>query len=158
MIRPLLAALSVAVGFGIAALADVGDPVAPDPMSTPGQIVSMDQDTACAWGRSPRLYDANKEAYTEQAHYVFDIYGIDYSRHSEFELDHLVPRCIGGADTVRNLWPQHCDEWSAGRLHCILGAAADKDVDERRICRAVCYARTMTIGDGQRFFIEGMWR
>ena len=31
---------------------------------------------------------------------------IDPGRHAQFEVDHLVSRELGGADDVRNLWPE----------------------------------------------------
>src|SRR6266581_4870045 len=155
MIRPFLAALSiVAGGFVAIMVAESEVPSEPDPQLTPGEVVSSDRDIACAWGRSPRLYDTDKAAYIALERAVFAAYGLAYNRRGECEFDHLVPRCIGGADTARNLWPQHCDRWSPGHLHCLAGPAADKDVDEIRICRAVCRDGTMSIADGQRFFTE----
>lgn len=118
----------------------------PDPRFTRGEVVATDREQACAWGHTPRPYEIDRAAYEESAHYVFGLYGVPWSRRREFELDHLVPRCIGGADTARNLWPQP------------LGDAKVKDVDERRICRAVCYERSMKAQEGQRFFSEGKWR
>ena len=69
-----------------------------------------------------------------------------WSERGNYEIDHLVPRCLGGADTVRNLWPEPLEE------------AVRKDGKEREICHAVCDLGTMSILDGQRFFIEGRWR
>ena len=77
---------------------------------------------------------------------MFERYGIDYARHQDFELDHLVPRCLGGADVIANLWPEP------------LGEAVDKDAAEARICRAVCTDHTMPLEAGQRFFTTGQWR
>jgi hypothetical protein len=77
---------------------------------------------------------------------VLALYGLQWSERGNYEIDHLVPRCIGGADTVLNLWPEP------------LAEAVRKDRKEREICRAVCDLGTMSITEGQRFFIEGKWR
>ena len=77
---------------------------------------------------------------------MFERYGIAWDRHRDYELDHLVQRCIGGADAIANLWPEPLTE------------AVDKDAAEARICRAVCTLHTMTLEAGQRFFTTNQWR
>lgn len=37
---------------------------------------------------------------------VFRRYHLPWERRAEFKVDHLVPRELGGADTIDNLWPQ----------------------------------------------------
>jgi len=37
---------------------------------------------------------------------VFARYKLQWSARQEFKIDHLIPRELGGADTVDNLWPQ----------------------------------------------------
>ena len=37
---------------------------------------------------------------------VFARYGIPWSARAEFNIDHLIPLELGGADHVDNLWPQ----------------------------------------------------
>lgn len=48
---------------------------------------------------------------------AFIAYRIPYSRHSEFEVDHLISRELGGADVVDNLWPESyvTQPWNAHR-------------------------------------------
>ena len=65
----------------------------------------------------------------------------------EFEIDHRVPLCVGGADDPRNLWPEL--GWQHPSFH-------DKDRLEARVCRAVCRTRTMTLAEGQAIFL-GDW-
>jgi hypothetical protein len=52
--------------------------------------------------------------------------------HPQFEIDHLIPLCLGGADSDLNLWPQPRrllePEWSAEK----------KDELEARLCQMVC--------------------
>jgi hypothetical protein len=131
---------------GVARPSGAADLTIPDPSLTPGAVVSTDRATACAFQHTPRLYQTARSAYFEQARQVFQQYGIDYAQHQNFELDHLVPRCLGGADAIANLWPEPLTE------------AVVKDIAEARICRAVCTDHTMTLEAGQRFFTTRQWR
>jgi hypothetical protein len=54
----------------------------------------------------------------------------------KFEIDHVIPRELGGADSVLNLWPQPWPD------------AHKKDREENRLHRAVC-AGTVTLEDAQ---------
>jgi len=53
-------------------------------------------------------------------------------QHPNFEIDHLVPLCLGGSDDFSNLWPQSrqtiAPKWNAEA----------KDRLERRLCEMVC--------------------
>ena len=133
-------------GIALASIADAAELAAPDPSLTPGAVISTDREIACTFRDAPRLYQTARPAYFDQARQVFERYGIAYDRHRYFELDHLIPRCLGGADVIANLWPEPLTE------------AVDKDAAEARICRAVCTYHTMTIEAGQRFFTTGQWR
>ncbi len=62
-----------------------------------------------------------------------------------YEHDHIVPLCLGGADTEANLQWQPIDE------------ALVKDEVERAVCIAVCRHHTMTLAEGQAIFL-GAWR
>lgn len=110
---------------------------------TPGEVISSVAEIACK--PRPRLYDTDEAAYYRQAKAVFQAYGIAWEMHPKYELDHRVPRCLGGADTDANLWPQP------------LAEARKKDAVERDICRQVCSLHTMSVADGQRVFLEGRW-
>jgi hypothetical protein len=135
-----IAAATVAVSPALAQVSFIDAAAIPDPKVTPGEVVSTERAAACAQGHTtrPRTADAARR--------VLDLYGVPWSERGNYEIDHLVPRCLGGADAVLNLWPQPLEE--AGR----------KDQKEREICRAVCDLGTMSIAAGQWFFIEGKWR
>ena len=65
----------------------------------------------------------------------------------DFELDHIVPLCLGGTNAVSNLQLQH---WSDAKY---------KDSLERQVCRAYCAGKVR--GDlpaAQHFFASGDWR
>lgn len=93
---------------------------------TPGVTRAISREAVCstAWGK-----DRRHVTLTMRKH-VFAAYGIPYSQHARFEVDHLIPRELGGADDEANLWPQSWDGPD--------GAHA-KDRLENALHRAVCH-------------------
>ncbi len=73
-------------------------------------------------------------------------YGIPWAGIGKYEVDHLIPRSLGGADDVRNLWVMCCIE--NGRIS---GPAHEKDVNEVRVSRLVC-SGLMTLEAAQALF------
>jgi hypothetical protein len=104
----------------------------PDPTVTPGKAVIIDQATVCAtrWGLDRRhVTDKMKaKAYID--------YGAKKKKDVCCEVDHLVPRDLGGADAQENLWAQ---PWVQARL---------KDRLEVYLNRQVCAGR-MTLKTAQ---------
>jgi len=104
-------------------------PSAPDPTLTPG-VLARDADgrlltkaviCTTAWGRDRRhVDDAMRQKVARR-------YGVPWAKHRLYEFDHLIPRELGGADDVGNLWPQILDP-----------DARIKDREENRLHRAVC--------------------
>ena len=104
-------------------------PSAPDPTLTPG-VLARDADgrlltkaaiCTTTWGRDRRhVDDAMRQKVARR-------YGVPWAKHRLYEFDHLIPRELGGADDVRNLWPQILDP-----------DARIKDREENRLHRAVC--------------------
>jgi hypothetical protein len=111
----------------------------PDPSKTPGVIrVNLTKAKICSikWGRDERhVTDAMKKQ-------VFSLYG--YSGYDDprcvpdahgktCEIDHLISRELGGADDVKNLWPEAYGTklWNA---HL-------KDRLENRLHKEVCAGR-----------------
>jgi hypothetical protein len=98
----------------------------PTPGVTPGWPVwSDDLDTVCntyTYTRRRTTSSMKEEAYSK--------YGINFHLPGQYQIDHLVPLCLGGADSQENLWPQSYDNpaWNAKK----------KDELERVICRMVC--------------------
>lgn len=139
--RPVKFTLLWLVLFGgfailIARLAHAGD--LPDAMLTPG--VARPGVTAadlCPVAHTRALRNVprgeKKRVYAE--------YGIDpYGPGSPFEVDHLIPLLIGGANDIGNLWPEPfgTQPWNA-RV---------KDRLEDRLHALVC-AGTVTLQDAQ---------
>lgn len=97
--------------------------VTPNLLVTPGVIRPLSQQQICSikWGRDVR------HVTTDMKKIVFASYSLDYKDHRLYEVDHLIPRELGGADDIKNLWPQILTE-----------ARMIKDPEENRLHRAVC--------------------
>lgn len=65
---------------------------------------------------------------TSRARAVFAAYKISWSRHSAYQLDHLIPVSLGGSNAAANLWPQ--PHAAAASLH--------KDQLENKLHALVC--------------------
>jgi hypothetical protein len=102
-------------------------PVLPSPIMTPGAVATTSAAEVCA----PGYARAHRHATISVRTLVYAEYRID--RHSgRFELDHLIPLELGGADVIANLWPQ--SESTVPGSH-------DKDRLENRLHALVCAGR-----------------
>lgn len=122
----------------------------PDHTKTPGVATELTARQICStkWLlRSKGVDDAVVTVHSKRGvsksmkARVFALYGISCKtgKASEtvpscrsWEIDHLIPRSIGGADNERNLWPQVMDGPMGARI---------KDVLEHKIKRDVCAGR-----------------
>ncbi len=107
-------------------------PSGPDPKLTPGKLCSNaaqyrypEHVPYCERDVDPMLKVQIIKNYDEQLGYT-----IERMDRQAFKIDHLIPLCVGGANDVANLWPQHmtvyvitdpleaelCKKMSAGRL------------------------------------------
>jgi hypothetical protein len=144
--RPLLSLLIL----GYPALA-TAQTYLPDRHHTPGALnpeVTQEKlhGTVCSRGytktiRPPKQYTSRLKK--KQLHEL----GLS-GRMRDYEEDHLVPLCAGGAPhDARNLWPQPRNgEW---------GAAA-KDQLEESVCRQLCRG-DISLKDAQAIFLEPDW-
>jgi hypothetical protein len=102
----------------------------PDPKLTPGVVTDLTTGEICSrkWGRDERhVSAATKRAVL--AEYSLSGNTDPYCLPNGCEIDHLISRELGGADDIRNLWPQsHSGPWNAGM----------KDKLEDRLRREVC--------------------
>jgi hypothetical protein len=137
------------------AWADALSPM-PDPALTPGVVRQLTLAEVCTtkWGKDERAVTDAMKAQVYQA-YKIDIHRVagkwlfpkfaDGS--SAYEVDHLISREIGGADDVKNLWPQpYTGPWNA---HL-------KDKVENRLHVEVC-AGHLSLEDAQTQ-IKTDWR
>jgi hypothetical protein len=85
--------LAFLLGFLIfSANAGAQNALLPNPKLTPGRVAERDTDRAGVTIAMERK--------------VFARYRLPWARRPEFKIDHLIPRELGGADTIDNLWPQ----------------------------------------------------
>jgi hypothetical protein len=116
----------------------------PDPGLTPGVVLNLSVREICGtkWGKDRRHVTAKMKRV------VFHEYGLTgnkdkYCRPGGCEVDHLVSRELGGADNVRNLWPQpYTPDPATG---C---GAHQKDRLENELHRLVCSGR-MPLAEAQ---------
>jgi hypothetical protein len=115
-------------------------PLRPNLQLTPGAIGSLDRAKVCQVGYSATV---RKTSDTLKAR-VYRAYGLVNQAGLDFEIDHLVPLSLGGADTQKNLWPQSylTMPWNA---HV-------KDRLELYLHDQVCTKRTLTLLQAQRLF------
>jgi hypothetical protein len=121
-------------------------PIRPNGTLTPGVIASIDQDDVCGLVDGLSYSKRSRHTPIELKRGVYAAYGIAPNGR-DFEIDHRVPLCIGGADARENLWPQE------GLRHPNF---QDKDRLEAEVCRLVCRDHLITLREGQAIFL-GDW-
>lgn len=73
----------------------------PDPRMTPGEAQTTDLGLICAHPiKVPRDVPVSVKMQ------VFLNYHIPWANHHLYEVDHLIPIELGGANTITNLWPE----------------------------------------------------
>lgn len=145
----IVASLILALLIGNASARDFA---VPDLSITPGVTVEITTAKLCStkWGKDKRFVTA---AMKRQ---VFTAYGIKCKplfkgarlpACGTWEIDHLVSRELGGADDVKNLWPEkYTGSWNAHM----------KDRVENRLHKEVC-AGNLTLDEAQDY-ISKDWR
>ncbi len=139
------------LALSIACAAFAGD--LPDPGKTPGLVrpgLTMKEICSTKWGKDVRHVTA---AMKRQ---VFAAYGFSGNHdpkcvphgRQRCEIDHLISRELGGADDVKNLWPQPygTQPWNA-----LL-----KDKLENRLHKEMCAGR-ITLREAQGMLVND-WR
>ena len=75
--------------------------IVPDPLLTPGTVRTTDSAEICSHGtRELRHWSRERDDR------IMAEYGLAPGPHPDFEVDHLIPLGIGGADADANLWPE----------------------------------------------------
>lgn len=105
-----------------------GDPILPDPKLTPGAVLTTDVKAICTKGYSKTVRHTSGKLKAK----IYREYGLS-RKTGHYEIDHLIPLSIGGADEAANLWPESYDTqpWNA----------SVKDRLELKLHRMVCGGR-----------------
>jgi hypothetical protein len=75
--------------------------IVPDPTLTPGAVRTTDVALICSAGtRELRHWSRERDDF------ILREYGLPAGPHPQYEIDHLVPLGLGGADDDKNLWPE----------------------------------------------------
>jgi hypothetical protein len=135
-------------GFSLpAASADHPWPTYPNAALTPGKVATTDVREVCALEGNLSYSRRHRATAYDLKSWVFREYGIEppqgHAARAEWEIDHLVPLCLGGADEAANLWPQNRTTFR------------QKDQREAHACREVCAAR-LSLATAQGWFL-GDW-
>jgi hypothetical protein len=143
-----LPAALIAVG-AVAWFASQPSMAVPDDRLTPGDVATADPDVICRMGYAATQRLARRiglAGYAEVRNEVFMRYSVPYARRKAYQIDDRVPLCLGGRQSLGNLWPQ---PWGEARV---------KDKIEAQACRAACAAHTVeAVREWQARFL-GDWR
>ena len=128
----LTVGLGVLIGLGLGAWqrssghGSFETPTTPRRSLTPGAIRIVTRDEVCSSDTRETVHMAPASL----KHKVFEEYGMSEANPDAYEVDYLVTPELGGADDIRNLWPQSyaSTEWNA---HV-------KDALEQRLHEMVC--------------------
>lgn len=94
---------------------------APSPRLTPGAALPVDREAVCN-----STLPKNGAVPADLRQRVFQAYGIEGADPRKYEVDYLITPALGGAQDIRNLWPQPS------------GSALVKDELEDRLHDLVC--------------------
>lgn len=134
--------------------ADARGPIAPNPVHTPGVVrddLTLEQICTIRWGLDRRHVTPamRREVFARYRLKGPQDTACRKDKHGRrYELDHLIPRQLGGADHVDNLFPQ-C--YAGKPWNAIL-----KDRLENRLHKEVC-AGTITLEEAQQDIAKD-WR
>jgi len=96
----------------------------PDPKLTPGEALPVSLQELATPGRTHRERNVSAKINRQ----VLAEYGIAHAKKGKYQFDHLIPLELGGANTLKNIWPEPTTgEWNAHR----------KDQLENRLHRLV---------------------
>jgi hypothetical protein len=99
----------------------------PNKNLTGGLVRTGDRDAACGHAQESR---SRMNAVRRDE--ILRRYGLPPGMHPDYQIDHLIPLCLGGSDDPSNLWPQPRrsieETWNAEA----------KDRLERMMCIVVC--------------------
>jgi hypothetical protein len=95
--KPYLAILA----FLLAAAPAMAQAVVPDPTLAPGAVRTVDVGAICSTPTNELRHWSRMRDDR-----ILAEYGLPTGPHPLYEIDHLIPLCLGGADEDANLWPE----------------------------------------------------
>lgn len=130
------------VTLAIASRVIAAEPVAPDPKLTPGVKTDIVDVCKTKWGKDHRFVTQKMKEFVFAEYHVTAAQRhvvVKGKKKARYEIDHLISRELGGADDVKNLWPEsYYGPWNAH----------DKDRIENKLHSLVCNG-TITLSDAQ---------
>lgn len=116
-------------------------PILPNPKLTPGDRLAVTAMDVCSHSYSLR----SRNVTASEKRKVFVLYGMTPTKHPDMEVDHATSLCLGGSNSLKNLWPQP--------MHLNVNGfdlgAVTKDLAENATHKAVCEDR-ITLAEAQR--------
>jgi hypothetical protein len=106
----------------------VANQALPDPACSSGAVLTTDTSVICVSGYTQKVRDVP----LSEKEQVFAEYGIDWSLHSGYEVDHIVSLELGGSNDLSNLYPES---------YSIQYGARIKDKLENHLHNEVCAGR-----------------
>ena len=103
---------------------------------TPGAVLTTDKTVVCKTGYTKTVRAVSESTKKK----VFVEYGIPYSQHSNYEVDHLISLELGGGNDISNLWPENST---------IKNGSLSKDNFENYLHNQVCSGK-MTLDEAQK--------
>lgn len=79
----------------------LADALVPDPVKTPGDILTTDLERICTPGYTKTVRNVPQKLKRR----VFAEYGIA-GHYGDYEVDHLISLELGGSNSIKNLWPE----------------------------------------------------
>jgi len=134
----LFAAFPALVAYGVQTKTSncTANQILQDPACTPGAVLTTNTSIICKVGYTKTVRDVSDTTKKK----VFAEYGIPYSQHSNYEVDHLISLEIGGGNDISNLWPENSK---------IIDGSLTKDKFENYLHTQVCGGK-MTIAEAQK--------
>jgi len=114
----------------------IANQILQDSACTPGAVLTTNTAVICKTGYTKTVRDVSESTKKK----VFAEYGIPYSQHSNYEVDHLISLELGGGNDISNLWPENSK---------ITSGSLTKDKFENYLHTQVC-AGKMTITEAQK--------
>lgn len=114
----------------------VNNQALPDSACSPGAVLTTDTKVICKSGYTKTVRNVTEATKKK----VFKEYGIPYSQHSNYEVDHIISLELGGSNDISNLYPES---------YTIKDNARIKDKFENYLHKQVCSGK-MDIAEAQR--------